>query len=88
MSHGRPSSEFIATNRNTARFFTENRHISWVLLVATATRALARARRFLACFDGPDDALTALFGSQTVAPDAVGVRRLSERIDLEQTFER
>ena len=35
MSHGRPSSEFIATTRNTARFFTENRHIAWVLLVAT-----------------------------------------------------
>ena len=35
MSHGRSPSELIATTHNTARFFTENRHIAWVLLVAT-----------------------------------------------------
>src|SRR5215510_4033814 len=34
MSH-LPEKEMIAKTRNTARFFTENRHISWVLLVGT-----------------------------------------------------
>ncbi len=31
----RPDADLIAHSRNTARFFTETRHISWVLLVAT-----------------------------------------------------
>ncbi len=35
MTHGRHSSEFIGNTRNTARFFTENRQIAWVLLLAT-----------------------------------------------------
>src|SRR5215470_15835751 len=34
MAH-KSDQEIIRTNRNTARFFVENRHISWVLLVAT-----------------------------------------------------
>lgn len=34
MAH-RPESEIIAKTHNTARFFTENRHISWVLLIGT-----------------------------------------------------
>src|SRR5262252_3839804 len=34
MAH-RSESEIIAKTHNTARFFTENRHISWVLLVGT-----------------------------------------------------
>jgi len=34
MSH-RPDQEMIAKVHNTARFFTEHRHISWVLLVGT-----------------------------------------------------
>ena len=34
MSH-RSDKEIIAKVHNTARFFTENRHISWVLLVGT-----------------------------------------------------
>ncbi len=34
MAH-RPESEMIAKTRNTARFFTENRHVSWVLLLGT-----------------------------------------------------
>ena len=33
-SHGKSSQDFIAHTHNTARFFTENRHISWVLLIA------------------------------------------------------
>jgi multidrug efflux pump subunit AcrB len=32
--HGQSSSDFIAHTHNTARFFTENRHISWVLMMA------------------------------------------------------
>src|SRR5215475_9397505 len=32
MAH-RSDTEFIQTTHNTARFFIENRHISWVLLV-------------------------------------------------------
>src|SRR5215510_11396042 len=35
MSDLQSDSEQIRTTRNTARYFTENRHISWVLLVAT-----------------------------------------------------
>jgi multidrug efflux pump subunit AcrB len=35
MSHGKSDAEMIKTEKNLARFFTENRHISWVLLVAT-----------------------------------------------------
>src|SRR5215467_3017467 len=34
MAH-RSESDLIAKTHNTARFFTENRHISWVLLVGT-----------------------------------------------------
>jgi multidrug efflux pump subunit AcrB len=35
MTHGKSDTEIIETTRNTARFFTENRHIALVLLVAT-----------------------------------------------------
>lgn len=35
MSHGKSAAERIATTRNTARYFTENRHVAWVCLVAT-----------------------------------------------------
>src|SRR5690349_3465583 len=35
MSHGKSDAEMVKTTKNTARFFTENRHISWVLLVGT-----------------------------------------------------
>ncbi len=35
MSHGKSDAEMIKTEKNLARFFTENRHISWVLLVGT-----------------------------------------------------
>ena len=35
MSHGHTDQEIVARTHNTARFFTESRHISWVLLVAT-----------------------------------------------------
>src|SRR5262245_57512500 len=34
MSH-KTDDEIVAKTRNTARFFTENRHISWVLLIGT-----------------------------------------------------
>ncbi len=34
MAH-RPDADPIASSRNTARFFTETRHIAWVLLVGT-----------------------------------------------------
>ena len=35
MSHGQTDAEMVKKTRNTARFFTENRHISWVLLAGT-----------------------------------------------------
>ena len=35
MSHGRTDQEIVAHTHNTARFFTEWRHISWVLLLGT-----------------------------------------------------
>lgn len=35
MSHGKSDSEIIQSTHNTARFFVETRHISWVLLIAT-----------------------------------------------------
>lgn len=35
MLHGKSDREMIATERNTARFFVETRHVAWVLLVAT-----------------------------------------------------
>jgi multidrug efflux pump subunit AcrB len=35
MSHGRSDQDIVAHTHNTARFFTESRHISWVLLLAT-----------------------------------------------------
>src|SRR5262245_11677605 len=35
MSHGKSDAEIIQTTHNTARFFTENRHVAWVLLVGT-----------------------------------------------------
>jgi hypothetical protein len=31
----RPDSDYIQNERNTARFFVENRQISWILLIAT-----------------------------------------------------
>ena len=59
-----------------------------VLLVATATRAIARATRYAACFDGCVDAITSLFGTSTVSAEEIGVHRLRDRIDLERVFER
>ena len=35
MSHGKSDADLIRLTHNTARFFTENRQISWVLLVGT-----------------------------------------------------
>src|SRR5689334_10677583 len=35
MSHNTSDDEMIKNTRNTARFFVETRHISWVLLIAT-----------------------------------------------------
>ena len=35
MAHGHTDQDIIARTHNTARFFTESRHIAWVLLVAT-----------------------------------------------------
>jgi multidrug efflux pump subunit AcrB len=35
MAHGRSDEEMVRTTHNTARFFTETRHISWVMLIAT-----------------------------------------------------
>src|SRR5262249_38511885 len=35
MSHGHTDQEMVARTHNTARFFTETRHIAWVLLIAT-----------------------------------------------------
>jgi multidrug efflux pump subunit AcrB len=35
VAHGKSDAERIATERNTARFFTENRNLGWVLLIAT-----------------------------------------------------
>lgn len=34
-SHGHDDAERIRTTRNTARYFTENRHVAWIALVAT-----------------------------------------------------
>ncbi len=34
MSHGKSDDELIQTEKNTARFFVETRHVSWVLLFA------------------------------------------------------
>ena len=35
MSHGKTDQEMINGKRNTARFFVEKRHVSWVLLIGT-----------------------------------------------------
>jgi multidrug efflux pump subunit AcrB len=35
MSHGRRDEDIVRTTHNTARFFTETRHISWVMLIFT-----------------------------------------------------
>ena len=35
MAHGKTDQEMIQNTRNTARFFVEKRHVSWVLLIAT-----------------------------------------------------
>jgi multidrug efflux pump subunit AcrB len=35
MSHGKTDQEMINSKRNTARFFVEKRHVSWVLLIGT-----------------------------------------------------
>ena len=35
MSHGRRDEDIVRTTHNTARFFTETRHVSWVLLFFT-----------------------------------------------------
>jgi Cation/multidrug efflux pump len=35
MAHGKSDDEIIKNTHNTARFFVETRHISWVLLIAT-----------------------------------------------------
>jgi multidrug efflux pump subunit AcrB len=35
MSHGRRDEDIVATTHNTARFFTETRHVAWVALIFT-----------------------------------------------------
>jgi multidrug efflux pump subunit AcrB len=40
MSHADRDRQQIQTTRNTARYFTENRHVAWVLLVATVAWGL------------------------------------------------
>ncbi len=35
MAHGRQDEEIVRTTHNTARFFTETRHVSWVMLLFT-----------------------------------------------------
>jgi multidrug efflux pump subunit AcrB len=35
VAHGRSDDEIVHTTRNTARFFTETRHVSWVFLIFT-----------------------------------------------------
>src|SRR5262245_29816627 len=35
MSHGRKDEDVVRTTHNTARFFTETRHVSWVMLLFT-----------------------------------------------------
>src|SRR5262245_22089130 len=35
MSHGHSDREIVERTRNTARFFTESRHIAWVLMIGT-----------------------------------------------------
>src|SRR5262245_21406416 len=35
MSHGKSDEQMVRETRNTARFFTETRHITWVLLLGT-----------------------------------------------------
>lgn len=35
MSHGRRDEDIVGTTHNTARFFTETRHVSWVMLIFT-----------------------------------------------------
>ena len=35
MSHGPSDRDIVANTHNTARFFTETRHIAWVLLIGT-----------------------------------------------------
>jgi len=35
MAHGKSDAEVVRTTHNTARFFTETRHVSWVLLIGT-----------------------------------------------------
>jgi hypothetical protein len=35
MAHGRSDEEIVRTTHNTARFFTETRHVAWVLLIGT-----------------------------------------------------
>lgn len=34
MAHGKSDAEIIQSTQNTARFFVENRHVAWVLLIA------------------------------------------------------
>ena len=36
MAHGKSDADIIQTTHNTARFFVENRHIAWVLLIAVS----------------------------------------------------
>src|SRR6266581_6451387 len=35
VAHGKSDDEAVRTTHNTARFFTETRHVSWVLLIFT-----------------------------------------------------
>jgi multidrug efflux pump subunit AcrB len=35
MAHGRKDEDFVRTTHNTARFFTETRHVAWVMLIFT-----------------------------------------------------
>ena len=36
MAHGKSDADIIQTTHNTARYFVENRHIAWVLLIAVS----------------------------------------------------
>jgi len=40
MSHGRSDAEIVRDTHNTARFFVENSHIAWVLLITTCVAGL------------------------------------------------
>src|SRR5262245_65557948 len=85
MAHGHTDHDHIARTRNTARFFTESRHIAWVLLLGTLAWGLFGYWRMPQRKDPDIPVRMALVlvpwpGIRAEKVEQLGTRRIEEKI--------